>query len=404
MSDISALPQPLEGVTVIDLTQIMAGPFCTLLLADMGATVVKVEKPNGGDDTRRMGPPFINGESAAFLGVNRNKRSIVINLKNKKGIDLVKQMVKKADVLVQNFRPGTLNKMGLGYDDLNKINQSLIYCSISGFGNTGPYKDRGGFDLVTQGMSGLMSITGESEANPTKIGVPITDLNSGMYATYGILNAYIHMLKTGSGQHVDVSLIESGIAYTFWEAAEYFATGNIPKPQGSAHRLNAPYQAFKTSDGHVNIGAANQNNWEKLCKAIKKEELINNLKFTNNSERMANKDELVQILEDCFKNNTTNYWVDLLSENGVPSGPILNIKEVFEDPHVKERNMIIETNHPIAGIISNIGIPVKLSLSPGSIKTAAPVLGQHTREVLTEFSFSEKEIETLISSEVVMQN
>ena len=250
---------------MLDLTQIMAGPYCTMMLADMGADVVKVEKPNGGDDTRRMGPPFIEGESAAFLGINRNKRSIVIDLRSDPGRELAQRMVRESDVLVQNFRPGSLDRMGLGYEQVREINPSIVYCTISGFGATGPYAQRGGFDLVTQGMSGLMSVTGHAGGPPAKVGVPVCDLNAGMFGAIGILTAYINRLRTGQGQHVDTSLLEGGIAYTFWESAMYFATGDVPEPKGSAHRLTAPYQAFETSDGYVNIGAANQANWERLC-------------------------------------------------------------------------------------------------------------------------------------------
>ena len=399
------MPQkPLSGVNILDLSQIMAGPYCSLLLADMGANVIKVEKPNGGDDTRRMGPPFINGESAAFLGVYRYKRSIVIDFKNPDGVKLIKQLSKKCDVLIQNFRPGTLQKMGMGYEDIKAENPSIIYCTISGFGSTGPYKDRAGFDLVTQGMSGLMSITGSDKNTPTKIGVPITDLNSGMYAAYGILNAYIHKLKTNEGQHVDVSLLESGIAYTFWESAEFFATGSTPQPMGTAHRLNAPYQAFKTLDGYVNVGAANQRNWERLCDAIQRSDLLNNPLFTDNSLRMKNIRELVDEIQKTILSKSTNDWLDIFEAFGVPSGPILNIQEVFENEQVISRDMMIKTAHPIAGEISNIGIPVKLSETPGEIYKSAPVLGENTIEILEEFDFSKKDIDDLLNNGAVVSN
>ena len=268
---------PLGGVVVLDCTQIMAGPFCTLLLADMGADVIKVEKPEGGDDNRRMGPPFIAGRSAAFLAINRNKRSLALDLRSEKGREVFLRLVEQADVVVENFRPGAMERLGLGYRQLGEIKPSLIYCSISGFGQTGPYRERGGFDLVTQGMSGLMSVTGTPGAPPVKVGVPITDLTAGMYGAYGILSAYIHRLRTGEGQMVDTSLLEAGIAYTFWESAVYFATGEIPGPLGSAHRLTAPYQAIRTKDGYINIGAATQSTWEGLCRAIGREELNHRL-------------------------------------------------------------------------------------------------------------------------------
>ncbi|MCH7786476.1 MAG: CoA transferase [Chloroflexi bacterium] len=392
---------PLEGMKVLDFTQIMAGPFCTMLLADMGADVVKVEKPGGGDDTRRMGPPFLNGESAAFLGINRNKRSIILNIKDEQGVGVAHRMAKEADVLIQNFRPGTLERIGLGYQDMQKLNPALIYCNISGFGNTGPYKDRGGFDLVAQGMSGLMSLTGLPDSSPVKVGVPITDLNAGMYATYGILSAYISRLKTGKGQLVDTSLLEAGIAYTFWESAIFFASGQLPTPMGSAHRLSAPYQAFPTSDGYINIGAANQANWERMCEAIDRHELLDDARFATNADRMQNLKELVTTLEETFATQNTAHWLDVLEKAGVPSGPINNIADVYADPQVQAREMMVEMEHPQAGRVRNIGIPVKLSETPGSIRRPAPTLGQHTDEVLAEFGYSSDEITKLRDSGAV---
>ena len=279
---------PLSGITVIDFSQILAGPFCTMMLADMGADVIKIEKPNGGDDTRRYGPPFINGESAAFVTLNGNKKSMILDLKSEKGLDIAKSMIAKADVLVHNFRPGVVDRMGLSYSTVSEINPAIVYCTISGFGTTGPYASKAGFDLIAQGMSGLMSINGFPDAPPAKVGVPIADLNTGMFAATGILTAYINRLKTGQGQHVDASLLDSGIAYTLYESATYFATNEIASPLGSAHRMIAPYQAFATKDGYINIGAANQNNWERMCKAIAREELLSDERFSSNAERMIN--------------------------------------------------------------------------------------------------------------------
>ncbi len=393
MTDTTAL----EGVKVLDLTQIMAGPYCTMMLADMGADVVKVEKPNGGDDTRRMGPPFIEGESAAFLGINRNKRSIVVDLRSDEGREIVLDMARSYDVLVQNFRPGSLERMGLGYDQVRELNPSMVYCTISGFGVTGPYARRGGFDLVTQGMSGLMSVTGHPDSPPTKVGVPLCDLNAGMFAAIGILTAYINRLRTGQGQHVDTSLLEGGIAYTFWESAMYFATGEVPGPKGSAHRLTAPYQAFETSDGYVNIGAANQANWERLCTAIERDELVSDPRFAEPRDRMNNLDELIATLERTFSQKSSEYWLDALEAAGVPAGPIYDIQQVYDDPQVRAREMVVETDHPVAGRTSNIGIPVKLSDTPGRFRKPAPTLGQHTDEVLRELGRSADEIAILRS-------
>ena len=314
---------PLQDIKVIDFSQILAGPFCTMLLADMGADVVKIEKPNGGDDTRRYGPPFIEGESAAFLTLNRNKRSIVLDLKSEQGIAVVRRMLEDADVMIHNFRPGVVDRMGLAYEDVSALNPAIVYCTVSGFGTTGPYSSRAGFDLVAQGMSGLMSINGFPGAPPAKVGVPMADLNTGMFCAYGILTAYINRLATGQGQHVDASLIESGIAYTLYESATYFATGEVAGPLGSAHRMIAPYQAFATQDGYINIGAANQNNWERMCRAVGREDLLDDDRFASNPERMVSIEALTPIMEETFRTQTTAHWVEVLENAGVPCGPHL---------------------------------------------------------------------------------
>ena len=380
---------PLEGVRVLDLTQIMAGPYCAMTLGDMGADVVKVEKPNGGDDARRMGPPFIEGESAAFLGINRNKRSVVVDMRTDGGREIVQELARRSDILIQNFRPGSLERMGLGYEQVREINPAIIYCTISGFGATGPYARRGGFDLVAQGMSGLMSVTGHPGAPPTKIGAPICDLNAGMFAAIGILTAYVNRLRTGTGQHVDTSLLEGGIAYTFWESAMYFATGEPPGPMGSAHRLTAPYQAFETADGYINVGAANQANWERLSAAIGRDDLASDPRFARPRDRMENLGALVSTLEETFARETTGHWLTALEAAGVPAGPIYTLDEVYADPQVRARDMVVETEHPTAGRVRNIGIPVKLSETPGAFRRPAPALGEHTDEVLRELGVSD---------------
>ena len=389
---------PLQGIRVIDFSQILAGPFCTMLLADMGADVVKVEKPNGGDDTRRYGPPFIEGESAAFLTLNRNKRSIVLDLKSEQGLGVVRRMLADADVMLHNFRPGVVERMGLGYADVSALNPAIVYCAVSGFGATGPYSQRAGFDLVAQGMSGLMSINGFPDAPPAKVGVPMADLNTGMFCAYGILTAYINRLATGKGQHVDASLLESGMAYTLYESATYFATGEVAGPLGSAHRMIAPYQAFATQDGYINIGAANQNNWERMCRAVGRDDLLDDARFASNPERMVNIQSLTPIMEETFRTQTTAHWVEILERAGVPCGPIYNIEQVYADPHVQSRDMAVELQHPKAGGIRNIGVAVKLSDTPGSVRTPAPLLGQHTDEVLVEFGYSDADIAALRQS------
>lgn len=372
-----------------------------MLLADMGAQVIKVEKPLGGDDSRHLGQNFINGESAAFLLINRNKKSIVIDLRNDQGKDIFRRMATKVDVVVENFRAGVMARLGLDYEALKKLNKSLIYCTISGFGSTGPYKDRGGFDLVAQGMSGIMSVTGFPDSPPVKVGVPITDLTAGMYAAYGILNAYISRMKTGEGQLVDTSLLEAGIAYTVWESAEYFATGASPSSLGSAHRLSAPYQAVKTKDDYINIGAANQKNWERLCQALNREDLLSDPRFAKGPDRLKNRDELISILEEILTTKESSHWLKILEDYGVPSGPIYKMAGVYEDPHVKARNMLVEIDHPTVGKVKNIGIPVKLSQTPATIRHAPPLLGQHTDEVLASFGYSRGEIKAFRDAGVV---
>ena len=395
------MPQgPLSGVRVIDCTQIMAGPYCTMLLGDMGADIVKIEKPDG-DDVRRSGPPFIGGESAAYLAVNRNKRSIVIDLKSPQGAEVVRRMVRDADIFVQNMRPGTLQKFGLGYEHLRQVNPALVYGTITGFGSTGPYKDKAGFDLIAQGMSGIMSVTGHPGLDPAKCGVPLTDLTAGLLTAFGILGAYVHRLKTGEGQHVDSSLLEAGVAYTVWESAMFFATGVSPVPNGSAHQLSTPYQAFKTSDGYVTVGGANQSNWERICRAAFREDLLTDPRFTTNADRMTNRPDLVETLALTFAQRSTQYWLEALERVGVPCGPINDMKQVYADPQVQAREMVVEQDHPKSGRIRHIGAPVKMSATPWGVRRPPPLLGQHTDEVLGEFGYGAEEIGNLRKDRVV---
>ena len=400
----NGMPEALEGVRVLDCSQILAGPFCSMLLADMGADVIKIEKPNGGDDTRRMGPPFIDTESAAFLAMNRNKRSIVLNFKEQSGVQAMKTLVKDADIVIENYRTGTMARLGLGYEDLKNINPGIIYCSISGFGRTGPYANRGGFDLVAQGMSGLMSITGVPDSPPVKVGVPIADMNAGMFATYGILTAYINKLRTKKGQYLEISLLEAAIAYTVWESAGYFATGDIAEPLGSSHRNSAPYQALKTKDGHINVGAPNQSNWERFANAIERSDLVTRNEYKDNASRLINRESLERELELTLTTKNSSEWLEVLEKSGVPAGPILNISEVWNDPQVEARNMKATLDHPTAGKITNIGLAAKLYSTPGRITKPAPLLGEHTREILVDAGYSKKNIEDLIDSGAAVTN
>jgi crotonobetainyl-CoA:carnitine CoA-transferase CaiB-like acyl-CoA transferase len=389
---------PLAGVKVLELAQIMAGPTCGMLLADLGADVVKVERIPGGDDTRSMDRPSVNGESAAFMAMNRNKRGIALNLKLPSAQEALKRMAAKADVLTENYRKGTLERLGVGYDTLKRINPALIYCAVSGYGRTGPYADKGGYDLIAQGMSGLMATTGEPGRPPVKVGSPVCDINAGMLAALGVVSAYVHRLKTGVGQMVDTSLFEAGIQQTYWQAAIYFATRASPGPSGSAHILSAPYQAFKAKDGWLTIGGANQSNWQRLARALGAPQWVEDARFLTNTHRMQNLDALVALMNEKLATKTVAEWIALLEAAGVPCGPINSIAQVFEDPQALARGMVVELEHPKAGRTRAIGLPIKLSATPGKVARPAPLFGQHTREVLAEFEFSAKEIEELIRS------
>ncbi len=389
---------PLAGLVVLELAQIMAGPSCGALLADLGADVIKVEKIPGGDDTRRYAEPQVNGESAAFMMMNRNKRSIAIDLKTDGGRAVLRRLLARADVLTENYRRGALDRLGLGFDAVHAINPALIYCSISGYGRSGPSADKGGFDLIAQGVSGLMSITGEPGGAPVKVGSPVTDMNAGILAALGIVSAYVHRLKTGKGQFVDTSLMEAGIHQTAWQAAIFFATGVSPGPGGSAHVLAAPYQAFPTRDGWINIGGANQANWERIAKLVGVAELIDDPRFVDNSARMVHRDELTKLLGDHLRLRDTRDWLIDLDAAGIPAGPIQSIAEMASDPQTLAREMVVDLEHPVAGKTKALGIPVKLSATPGNIRRPAPTFGQHTEEVLREYGFGPSEISALCAS------
>jgi crotonobetainyl-CoA:carnitine CoA-transferase CaiB-like acyl-CoA transferase len=385
----------LEGVKVVELAQIMAGPTCGMLLADMGADVIKVEKLPGGDDTRSYSEPQVKGESAAFMILNRNKRGIAVNLKTAGGLEVVKRLLADADVVTENYRKGTLEKLGLGYGVLQKLNPRLVYCAISGYGRTGPYADKGGFDLIAQGFSGLMSITGEPGGPPVKSGTPVADINAGIFAALGIVSALLARARTGRGQMVETSLMEAGIQQTYWQAAIYFATGVNPGPSGSAHILTAPYQAFPTADGWINLGGANQSNWERIVKAIGMPELGADPRFTTNTDRMRNLSALTPLLGDALKKKPSAHWVAEFEAAGVPVGPVNRIGDMLADPQVKARDMVVETEHPKAGRVKAIGHPIKFTDTPGEMKRPAPLLGQHTREVLGGLGYSDAEIDAL---------
>ena len=339
---------PLQGVKVLELGHVMAGPVCGMMLADMGAEVIKLEKIAGGDDSRRMVPPRVKDESAAFLILNRNKRGIAVDLKLPQGIEIAKRLIERTDILIENFRLGTMERLGLGYEDAQKLNPGLVYCSLSGFGRTGPYAARGGFDLVAQGTSGLMSITGNRhDATPIKVGPPVTDITAGILGAMGVLAAYTYRLKTGQGQLVDTSLFEAGIVQSYFHSAIYLATGQAPVPTGSAHIMSAPYQAFPTADGWITVGAANQANWFRLIEVIEAPELIGDPRFKENADRMDHLDELTEVLQPYFRRRTSADWLSQFEKAGLPAGPIYNMKEVLENEQTRARNMLTEVPHKV---------------------------------------------------------
>ena len=394
---------PLQGLTVIELAHIMAGPVCGRMLADMGADVIKVERVPEGDAARGFAPPLIDGESAAFMMMNRNKRGIAVNLKAEAGKGIVERLLKDADIVIENYRKGTMERLGLGYEKLRDMNPGLIYCEISGFGRTGPYADLGGFDLVAQGYSGLMSITGEgADRPPVKCGPPVTDITAGVLATMGVLAAYVERLKTGRGQRVDTSLFEAGITQTFWQSAIALATGVSPEPMGSAHPLNAPYEAFETADGWITIGASNEATWQRLPPVLGLAELLDDERFLKNIDRMRNREALNEALAPAFKQRETDEWLTLLEKSGVPAGPVLSIGDMLAHPQARARAMVVEAEHPSLGPIETIGFPVKFSATPAAIGRGAPRLGEDTVEVLGELGYSAAEVEQLVQENVVI--
>jgi len=394
-------PGPLAGMRVLELAQIMAGPTCGMMLADLGADVVKVEKLPGGDDARGYREPRINGVSAPFLIMNRNKRGVALDLKHPRGRDILLRLVETADVLTENFRRGTLEKFGLGYDVLSAKNPGLIYCAVSGYGRSGPLGDKGGFDLIAQGFAGLMSITGEPGRPPVKTGNPVADINAGILAFGGILAAYVHKLKTGRGQMVDTSLMEAALQQTYWQAAIYFATGESPGPTGSAHVLTAPYQAFRARDGWMNIGGANQANWERIAEVLGHPEWRADPRFATNSARMENLETLSALMDTVLVTRDKAEWLAAFDAAGVPAGSVHNLGEALTHPQTLARGMVVDLVHPEAGATRALGCPLHFSATPARVDRPAPLLGEHTREVLRECGYSAAEVESFIAEGVV---
>lgn len=384
---------PLAGLRVVELTHVMAGPVGGLMLADMGADVIKVEKLPGGDDTRRTTPPEINGESASFMILNRNKRGIAVDLKHPDGLAIVQRLIDQADIVVENYRPGTMEKLGLDFASLQARNPGLVYCKITGFGLTGPYAKRAGYDLISQGMSGLMGLTGEGPGRPpVKAGVPVGDVTAGILAATGVLAAYIERLRTGEGQYVDTSLFEAALIHTYWPIAMAFATGESAGPMGSAHPVAAPYQAFPTQDGWINIGAISQATWEGMARVLGLHSLPSDPRFDTNRGRMANREALVELMSEVLLTQSTAHWVQAFEEAGVPAGPVLKIKQVLEDPQTQARDMVIRVDHPVAGDMQALGLPIKFSQGNGVTRRGAPLYGEHTAEVLQELGYDSAQI------------
>ena len=381
----TAGPLPLAGVRVLDVSQVMAGPYACMLLADMGADVIKVEPPDGGDQTRgAMGFKLKGSDSMGFLNMNRNKRSITLNLKSRAGREILFRMVKDADILVENYRPGVMKRLGIDYETLSAINPALVYASISGFGQTGPWAGRPGFDLMAQAMSGVMSVTGYPGGPPVKAGVPVADIGCALFATYAMLAAYIGRQATGKGQYIDASLFDSAMAFSVWDISQYWGTGEAPEPLGTANRMSAPYQAVKASDGYFVMGATNQKLWTQLCTVLERQDLLEDARFKTISLRLANRLVLIEALEVSFANRTSAEWVTGLLDAGIPAGPILSYPQAFESEHGRHRQMRIEIDHPVEGKVPNIGFAVKLSGTPQQVRMPPPLLGEHTEAVLAE--------------------
>ncbi len=383
---------PLAGVRVLDISQVMAGPYACMLLADLGADVIKVEPPGTGDQTRgAMGFKMKGSDSLGFLNMNRNKRSVTLNLKSRAGREVLLRMVKDTDILLENYRPGAMKRLGLGYEVISEINPRLVYTSISGFGQTGPWSNRPGFDLMAQAMSGVMSVTGYPGGPPVKAGVPVADIGCALFAVYATLSAYIGAKASGYGQHVDASLFDSALAFSVWDICDYWGTGKPPEPLGTSNKMTAPYQAMACSDGYFVMGANSQKLWQQLCQLLDRSDLLVDQRFSTISLRLANRPALEAELERSFRQQPKDYWVSTLLDAGIPAGPILSYPEAFGSEHAAARGMRMEIDHPVEGKVPNIGFAVKLSGTPQQVRRHPPLLGEHTSEVLGEMGVTAAE-------------
>ena len=392
----------LEGIRVLDLTRALAGPFCTLMLGDYGADVIKIEIPGAGDDTRHWGPPFIGEESAYFLSINRNKRSLTLNFKDPEAIKIFLQLAKDADVVVENFTPGVMSRFGLEYETVKEVNPKIVYCSISGFGQTGPYQNRPAYDQIMQGISGVMSLTGEPDGEPQKVGIAITDIGAGMWSAFAIMAAVFHRDQRGEGQYIDISMMDAQVAWLTYQAATYFANGEPPERLGAAHPTLVPYQAFMCQDGkYINVAVGSERIWERFCRGINKPEMKDNPDYATNGDRVRNRAKIVPYLQEFFLTRPVNEWVQELQEFNVPCGPINDLADVFSDPQLLHRKMLVEMAHPTLGSIKQTGIPIKFSLTPGGLDRHPPLLGEHNGELLKELGYSDADIDRLAQQEVI---
>ncbi len=391
----------LSGIRVLDLTRALAGPFCTLMMGDHGADVIKIEMPGSGDDTRHWGPPFIGEESAYFLSVNRNKRSLTLNFKEPKAIEIFLDLVKEADVVVENFTPGVMPRFGLDYETVKKTNPKIIYCSISGFGQTGPYRDRPAYDQIMQGISGIMSITGEPDGEPQKVGIAVTDIGAGMWSAFAIMSAVYHRNQHGEGQHIDISMMDAQVAWLTYQAAYYFANGAPPQRLGAAHPTLVPYQAFMCQDGkYINVAVGSERLWDRFCQGMQQPGLRDHPDYATNGDRVRNRSVLAPLLQEYFLTGPVDQWVQALQEANVPCGPINDLADVFSDPQLLHREMYLEMAHPTLGSIKQTGIPVKFSQTPGGLDRPPPLLGEHNNEILEELGYTKAGIQQLSDESV----
>ena len=392
----------LEGIRVLDLTRALAGPFCTLMLGDNGADVIKVEIPGSGDDTRKWGPPFIGEESAYYLSINRNKRSLTLNLQDAQAQEVFMKLAKDIDVVVENFTPGVMGRFGLDYDAVKAVSPKVVYCSISGFGQDGPYRNRPAYDQIMQGVGGLMSITGEPDGEPQKIGIAVTDIGAGMWSAFAIMAALHHREKSGEGQYIDISMLDAQVAWLTYQAAFFFANGEAPKRMGAAHPTLVPYQAFMCNDGkYINVAVGSERIWGRFCQGMGREDLKDHPDYATNSVRVNHRGAMVSMLQEIFLTRPVAEWVEDLQAANVPCGPINDLADVFADPQVLARNMYLEMPHPTLGSIKQTGLPIKFSLTPGGLDRHPPLLGEHNQEILQSLGYSDADVQSLKEQSVI---